>query len=98
MSDILNKTIVLVLNRNWQAIHVRTPQEAFCMMGDRETRITTLKELCPGLSSERGCVCKTSRSGCRFGRHSVHKSAAVGAPHTTALRKQMQPALGLWMT
>ena len=32
MSDILNKTIVLVLNRNWQAIHVRTPQDAFCMM------------------------------------------------------------------
>ncbi len=32
MSHILNKTIVLVLNRNWQAIHVRTPQEAFCMM------------------------------------------------------------------
>jgi hypothetical protein len=30
MSDILNKSIVLVLNRNWQAIHVRTPQEAFC--------------------------------------------------------------------
>ena len=32
MSDILNKTTVLVLNRNWQAIHVRTPTEAFCMM------------------------------------------------------------------
>ena len=32
MTDILNKTIVLVLNRNWQAINVRTPQEAFCMM------------------------------------------------------------------
>ena len=32
MTDILNKTIVLVLNRNWQAIHVRTPQGAFCMM------------------------------------------------------------------
>ena len=32
MNDILNKTIVLVLNRNWQAIHVRTPQEAFCQM------------------------------------------------------------------
>jgi hypothetical protein len=26
MTDILNKTIVLVLNRNWQAINVRTPQ------------------------------------------------------------------------
>ena len=32
MNDILNKTIVLVLNRNWQAIHMRAPQEAFCMM------------------------------------------------------------------
>jgi 5-methylcytosine-specific restriction endonuclease McrA len=32
MSDILNKTIVLVLNRNWQAINVLTPQEAFCML------------------------------------------------------------------
>jgi hypothetical protein len=26
------KATVLVLNRNWQAINVRTPQEAFCMM------------------------------------------------------------------
>jgi 5-methylcytosine-specific restriction endonuclease McrA len=32
MNNILNKSIVLVLNRNWQAINVRTPQEAFCMM------------------------------------------------------------------
>ena len=32
MNDILNKSIVLVLNRNWQAIHIRTPQDAFCQM------------------------------------------------------------------
>ena len=32
MTDILNKATVLVLNRHWQAINVRTPQEAFCMM------------------------------------------------------------------
>ena len=32
MSDILNKATVLVLNRHWQAIHVRTPAEAFCQM------------------------------------------------------------------
>jgi 5-methylcytosine-specific restriction endonuclease McrA len=32
MSDVLNKAMVLVLNRNWQAIHVRTPAEAFCQM------------------------------------------------------------------
>jgi hypothetical protein len=32
MFDILNKTIVLVLNHNWQAINIRTPQDAFCQM------------------------------------------------------------------
>jgi len=32
MNDILNKSIVLVLNRNWQAINIRTPQDAFCQM------------------------------------------------------------------
>ena len=32
MSDILNKSTVLVLNRNWQAINIRTPQDAFCQM------------------------------------------------------------------
>jgi HNH endonuclease len=30
--SILTKASVLVLNHNWQAINVRTPQEAFCMM------------------------------------------------------------------
>lgn len=32
MTDILHKTTVLVLNRNWQAIHVKTPADAFCML------------------------------------------------------------------
>ena len=32
MSDILNKATVLVLNCNWQAIHIRTPQDALCQM------------------------------------------------------------------
>ncbi|MCI0745321.1 MAG: HNH endonuclease, partial [Verrucomicrobia subdivision 3 bacterium] len=32
MSNLLNKAVVLVLNRNWQAINVRTPAEAFCQM------------------------------------------------------------------
>lgn len=32
MTDVLNKAIVLVLNRNWQAINIRTPAEAFCQM------------------------------------------------------------------
>ena len=42
MSDILNKTIVLVLNRNWQAINIRTPQEAFCQMA---TNVATALEI-----------------------------------------------------
>lgn len=33
--NILNKSIVLVLNRNWQAINIRTPQEAFCQMATK---------------------------------------------------------------
>jgi 5-methylcytosine-specific restriction endonuclease McrA len=32
MNDMLNKNIVLVLNRNWQAINIRTPADAFCQM------------------------------------------------------------------
>jgi len=32
MTDILTKATVLVLNRNWQAINIRTPQDAFCQM------------------------------------------------------------------
>jgi 5-methylcytosine-specific restriction endonuclease McrA len=42
LTDILNKTIVLVLNRNWQAINIRTPQEAFCMMA---TNVATALEI-----------------------------------------------------
>ena len=38
----LNKAIVLVLNRNWQAINVRTPQEAFCQMA---TGVATALEI-----------------------------------------------------
>src|SRR6266853_5923006 len=42
MTDILNKTIVLVLNRNWQAINVRTPADAFCQMA---TNVATALEI-----------------------------------------------------
>src|SRR4051795_12886169 len=42
MTDILNKTIVLVLNRNWQAINIRTPAEVFCQMA---TGVATALEI-----------------------------------------------------
>jgi len=42
MNDILNRATVLVLNRNWQAINVRTPQDAFCQMA---TNVVTALEV-----------------------------------------------------
>ena len=42
MTEILNKTIVLVLNRNWQAINIRTPAESFCQMA---TNVATALEI-----------------------------------------------------
>ena len=42
MTDTLNKTIVLVLNRNWQAINIRTPADAFCQMA---TNVATALEI-----------------------------------------------------
>jgi len=42
MTDILNKSIVLVLNRNWQAINIRTPADAFCQMA---TNVATALEI-----------------------------------------------------
>ena len=42
MTDILSKATVLVLNRNWQAINVRTPAEAFCQMA---TNVATALEI-----------------------------------------------------
>ena len=42
MNDILNRPTVLVLNRNWQAINVRTPQDAFCQMA---TNVVTALEV-----------------------------------------------------
>ena len=42
MTDILNKAIVLVLNRNWQAINIRTPADAFCQMA---TNVATALEI-----------------------------------------------------
>jgi len=45
MNDILNRATVLVLNRNWQAINVRTPQDAFCQMA---TGVATALEIDTG--------------------------------------------------
>ena len=42
MSDMLNNTIVLVLNRNWPAINIPTPADAFCQMA---TNVATALEI-----------------------------------------------------
>jgi 5-methylcytosine-specific restriction endonuclease McrA len=45
MNDALNKSTVLVLNRNWQTIHVKTPAQAFCMMA---ADVTTALDIADG--------------------------------------------------
>jgi alpha-D-ribose 1-methylphosphonate 5-triphosphate diphosphatase PhnM len=50
MNDVLNKSTVLVLNRNWQAIHVKTPAQAFCMMATDAATALDIQEsgdMCP---------------------------------------------------
>jgi len=44
MTDILNKPTVLVLNRHWQAIDVKTPAEAFCMMASEAAAALDIAE------------------------------------------------------
>ena len=51
MTDILNKSIVLVLNRNWQAINIRTPQEVFCQMATNVATALDI-ELAEGAQAE----------------------------------------------
>ena len=47
---ILTKATVLVLNRNWQAINVRTAQEAFCMMATNVATGFEIEARTPGRS------------------------------------------------
>lgn len=52
MNDILNQNIVLVLNRNWQAINIRTPADAFCQMATNVATGLDI-ELVDGAQAER---------------------------------------------
>jgi 5-methylcytosine-specific restriction endonuclease McrA len=45
MTDILQHTTVLVLNRCWQAIHAKTPAAAFCMLASESA---TALDICDG--------------------------------------------------
>lgn len=45
MESSLNKSVVLVLNKCWQAINVRTPQDAFCQMA---TNVATALDITEG--------------------------------------------------
>jgi len=50
MTDVLCKTTVLVLNRHWQAIDVKTPMDAFSMMAAGNATALNMEgdhELCP---------------------------------------------------
>lgn len=49
MSDILNKTIVLVPNRNWRSINIRKPRNALCQMA---TNVATTPDIAFDETSE----------------------------------------------
>jgi 5-methylcytosine-specific restriction endonuclease McrA len=57
MNDILNKTIVLLLNRNWQAINIRTPADAFCQMA---TNVATALDIEFDADAESGAAIRHS--------------------------------------
>lgn len=56
MSNVLTKATVLVLNRNWQAINVRTPQEAFCMMATNVATGLEIEYPAPTESADSFCT------------------------------------------
>ena len=58
--DILNKNIVLVLNRNWQAINIRTPADAFCQMATNAATTNTSSTQ-PGHRFTRCCQRRLTR-------------------------------------
>src|SRR6201987_205569 len=50
MNEVLYKSTVLVLNRNWQAIDVKTPAQAFCMMANGNATALDIQgtgDMCP---------------------------------------------------
>src|SRR6476469_7002537 len=76
MSDILNKATVLVLNRNWQAINIRTPADPFCQMatgvatgleivGEEHIRPLTWQEWVALPIREQDCAVHTVRGAIR---------------------------------
>ena len=56
MSDIMNKTIVLVLNRNRQAINIRTPQDAFCQMARKVATALEIEGADPSRATILNCL------------------------------------------
>ena len=100
MSELLNKTIVLVLNRNWQAINIRTPQDAFCQMatnvataldieGDEHIRPVTWDEWITLPVREHDSVVHTVRGAIRVPTVIVAVNYARGAEEAPeALREE----------
>src|SRR6185503_20185767 len=60
MNDILTKATVLVLNRNWQAINIRTPQDAFCQMATNVATALEIEGEAPELCTPHSALCTPS--------------------------------------
>jgi hypothetical protein len=89
MMNILTKAIVLVLNRNWQAINVRTPQEAFCMMA---TNVATALEIEVEAPAELPLpVGRGEGRGEGSGDRRDTEGLPLGTPHSTLAPRVIRP-------
>ena len=104
MTDILSKTIVLVLNRHWQAINIRTLQEAFCQMATGVATALDIKgesHICPVtwdewitlpvLPVERGPAPSEAPPGAIRGTKRVVGGLVVGELHGLVVPLELLP-------
>src|SRR3989442_1533121 len=85
MNDILNKTIVLVLNRNWQAINIRLGRQG----SEREERQPSAAgsrlEAAPGAAYAKGSAGHGAHSQCAWHRGLEPLRQGISV-HCTAIR------------
>jgi hypothetical protein len=101
MTSILNQSTVLVLNRHWQAIDVKTPAEAFCMMASDAASALDIAEANFIPTKWRDWIALPIRAhdlGVKTGRGFVRVPTVVVAAHYTRvpMRRPRFGTRGIW--
>ena len=102
MSDVLHKATVLVLNRNWQAIDVKTPADAFCMMAAGTATALDIAggenmEPCNGTSGSRfRCATATTASARSTARCACPRCIVLARYDKVPKRRPKLSTRGIW--